>query len=120
MRILVAGGTGLLGGRLIPKLVENGDQVFALARSVSSHAKLRALGAFPVEGDLESEVPLSLPSVGAVVHAAALFRFSGPREPFFKTNVGGHCQASGVGRESRGNDLRPYQRGGNRPFNSRW
>lgn len=89
MRILVTGGTGLLGSRLIPKLVENGDQVFAFARSASSHAKLLALGAFPVEGDLESEVPLSLPSVDAVVHAAAQFRFSGPREPFFKTNVGG-------------------------------
>ena len=87
MKILVTGGTGLLGGRLIPKLVENGDQVFALARSASSHAKLRALGAFPVEGDLESEAPLSLPSVDAVVHAAALFRFSGPREPFFKAYV---------------------------------
>ena len=89
MRFLVTGGTGLLGGRLIPKLVENGHQVFALARSSSSHAKLRAWGAFPVEGDLESEVPLSLPSVDAVVHAAALFRFSGPRRPFFKTNVEG-------------------------------
>ena len=89
MRILVTGGTGLLGGRLIPKLVEKGDQVFALGRSATSHSKLRALGATPVEGDLESEVPLSLPSVDAVVHAAALFRFSGPREPFFKTNVEG-------------------------------
>src|SRR5580704_19353273 len=87
MRILVSGGTGLLGGRLIPKLVEHGDQVFALARSASAHAKLRALGASPVEGDLEGEVPLSLPSMDAVVHTAALFRFSGPRQPFFKTNV---------------------------------
>jgi nucleoside-diphosphate-sugar epimerase len=89
MRILVTGGTGLLGGRLIPKLVENGDQVFALARSASSGAKLRALGALLVEGDLESDAPLALPSVDAVVHAAALFRFSGSREPFFKTNVEG-------------------------------
>ncbi len=89
MRILVTGGTGLLGGRLIQKLVDNGAQVFALSRSSSSHTKLRALGAFVVEGDLESEVPLSLPLVDAVVHAAALFRFSGPREPFFKINVEG-------------------------------
>ena len=89
MRILVTGGTGLLGGRLIPKLVENGDEVFALARSASSGAKLRALGAFLVEGDLESDAPLALPSVDTVVHAAALFRFSGSREPFFKTNVEG-------------------------------
>ena len=89
MRILVTGGTGLLGGRLIPKLSGNGHQVFALTRSASSHAKLRALGALPVDGNLESNVLLPLPAVDAVVHAAALFRFSGPREPFFRTNVDG-------------------------------
>jgi len=89
MRILVTGGTGLLGGRLIPKLAGNGHQVFALTRSASSHAKLRALGALPVDGNLESNVLLPLPAVDAVVHAAALFRFSGPREAFFRTNVDG-------------------------------
>ena len=45
MKILVTGGTGLLGGRLIPKLVEDGHQIFALTRSASSHDKLKALGA---------------------------------------------------------------------------
>ncbi|MBV8812851.1 MAG: NAD-dependent epimerase/dehydratase family protein [Verrucomicrobia bacterium] len=89
MRILVTGGTGLLGGRLIPKLAGNGHQVFALTRSAPSHAKLRALGALPVDANLESNVLLPLPAVDAVVHAAALFRFSGPREPFFRTNVDG-------------------------------
>ena len=74
---------------MIPKLAGNGHQVFALTRSASSHAKLRALGASPVDGDLEGSSPLSLPAVDAVVHAAALFRFSGPREPFFRTNVDG-------------------------------
>jgi uncharacterized protein YbjT (DUF2867 family) len=47
MKILVTGGTGLLGGRLIPKLVEDGHQIFALTRSASSHDKLKALGASP-------------------------------------------------------------------------
>jgi nucleoside-diphosphate-sugar epimerase len=47
------------------------------------------LGASPVDADLESTAPLSLPAVDAVVHAAALFRFSGPRETFFRTNVDG-------------------------------
>ena len=74
---------------LIPKLAGNGHQVFALTRSASSHAKLRALGALPVDANLESNVLLPLPAVDAVVHAAALFRFSGPREPFFRTNVDG-------------------------------
>ncbi|MGH8320231.1 MAG: NAD-dependent epimerase/dehydratase family protein [Steroidobacteraceae bacterium] len=89
MHILVTGGTGLLGGRLIPQLAREGHQVSALTRSSASHAKLRALGASPVDADLESTASLSLPAVDAVVHAAALFRFSGPREPFFRTNVDG-------------------------------
>src|SRR5499433_3524960 len=89
MHILITGATGFLGGRLIPQFTRNGHQVFALTRSSASHAKLRALGASPVDGDLENSSPLSLPAVDAVVHAAALFRFSGPREPFFRTNVDG-------------------------------
>ena len=89
MHILVTGGTGFLGGRLILQLARNGHQVFALTRSSASHAKLRALGASPVDADLESTASPSLPAVDAVVHAAALFRFSGPREPFFHTNVDG-------------------------------
>lgn len=89
MRILITGGTGFLGGHLIPRLAQAGHQVFALTRSPAPHAKLKALGAIPVEGDLEGSGSLTLPAIDAVVHAAALFRFSGPREPFFHTNVNG-------------------------------
>ena len=89
MKILVTGGTGLLGGRSIPQLVDGGYQVFALTRSSSSHATLKVMGATPVDANLESSTPLALPAIDAVVHAAALFRFSGPRQPFFRTNVDG-------------------------------
>lgn len=88
MRILVTGGTGLLGSRLIPKLVADGHRIFAFARSASSHVKLTGMGGTPVDADLESTRPLALPTIDAVVHAA-LFRFSGPRAPFFRTNVDG-------------------------------
>jgi nucleoside-diphosphate-sugar epimerase len=87
MRILVTGGTGFVGARMIPKLIENGHNVFALMRSASSDEKLRVLGATPVRGNLENPEPLSLPSIDAVVHAAAHFRFAGPRAPYFRTNV---------------------------------
>ena len=80
MQILVTGGTGFLGGHLIPQLARDGHQMFALTRSSASHAKLRALGASPVDADLEGTAPLSLPAVDAVVHAAALFRFSGSNQ----------------------------------------
>lgn len=89
MKILVTGGTGLLGGRLIPALVNDGHRVFALARSTFSHARLQAMGATPVDADLEGGTPLALPAIDAVVHAAAMFRFSGPREAFFRTNTDG-------------------------------
>lgn len=88
MKILVTGGTGLLGSRLIPALAAD-HQVFALARSTSAREKLRHLGARPVDGDLESSAPLILPMLDAVIHAAAVFRFSGPSAPIFRTNVAG-------------------------------
>lgn len=89
MKILITGGSGFLGAQLIPRLVEDGHTVFALARSASSSDAVRTLGATPVQGDLENPEGLSLPSVDAVVHAAAHFRFAGPRAPYFRTNVAG-------------------------------
>ena len=89
MKILVTGGSGFLGARMIPRLVEDGHEVFALARSASSDEKVRSLGAMPVRGDLEAPEKLELPAIDAVVHAAAHFRFAGPRAPYFRTNVTG-------------------------------
>ncbi len=123
MRILVTGGTGFVGARMIPKLTESGHSVFALSRSASSDEKLRVLGATPIRGDLENPEPLSLPSIDAVVHAAALFRFAGPRAPYFRTNVSGtvalleaaeragattfiHVSAAGIIMDDRGSPIR--------------
>jgi len=89
MKIVITGGTGFLGARLIPKLLASGHDVFAISRSASSDEKLWALGVTPVRVNLESTKPFSLPPAGAVVHAAAHFRFAGPRAPYFKTNVAG-------------------------------
>ena len=79
----------MLGGHLVPKLVADGHQVFALTRSPASHGRLEAMGATPFDADLESASTLTLPAIDAVVHAAAHFHFSGPRAPFFRINVDG-------------------------------
>lgn len=89
MRIFITGGTGFLGSRLLPRLAKDGHEVFALTRSASSRKSLETLGASPIEANLEAGGPLTLPAVDAVVHAAAMFRFAGPREPYFRINVDG-------------------------------
>jgi nucleoside-diphosphate-sugar epimerase len=70
MKILVTGGAGFLGGHLIPKLAASGHEVIALTRSNKDSAKLAALGAKPIMGDLETIESMRLPAIDAVVHAA--------------------------------------------------
>jgi nucleoside-diphosphate-sugar epimerase len=89
MRIFVTGGSGFVGSRMIQTLVNQGHEVFALARSTSSGERVHALGATPITGDIERSEQLSLPEVEAVVHAAAYFRFAGPRAPYFRANLEG-------------------------------
>jgi nucleoside-diphosphate-sugar epimerase len=51
MRVFVAGGTGALGRRLVPQLVERGHEVTATTRSAAKAGELAALGARPVVVD---------------------------------------------------------------------
>jgi nucleoside-diphosphate-sugar epimerase len=52
MRVFVAGATGAIGTRLVPKLVERGHEVIGTSRSVDRAKRLHALGAEPVALDL--------------------------------------------------------------------
>ena len=65
MKIFLAGGTGAIGRRLIPQLLEAGHQVAATTRSKDKLQSLRDLGAEPVVMD-----GLDATSVGAAVAAA--------------------------------------------------
>lgn len=88
MKIVVTGASGFLGGRLVPALIAAGHEVFALARSPSSNRAAEALGVTAIHGDLAAP-PFDLPPCDTVIHAAAHFRFSGPREPFERINIEG-------------------------------
>lgn len=72
----VTGATGFLGGQLVKQLIQQGWSVRALHRSPTDAARLRALGAEPVRGDLGDASSLRTGMQGAqvVFHAAALFK----------------------------------------------
>lgn len=72
-RAFVTGGSGFVGGRLIPALVARGVEVAALARSDGSARKVEALGATAVRGDLDDVAALAAGIRGCdvVFHCAA-------------------------------------------------
>ena len=66
MKMLLAGATGALGRRLVPRLIAEGHDVVGLVRSEEGVAAVRALGATPALADA-----LDADAVGrAVAHAA--------------------------------------------------
>jgi UDP-glucose 4-epimerase len=72
MSILVTGGTGLVGSRLLRRLVDAGVDCRALVRP----GKKIPAGATPVEGDLleADSLKQAVEGVSAIVHLAAVFR----------------------------------------------
>ena len=54
MKILVIGGTGLVGSYLLPRLVEKGNEVIALTRTVDKIDRINKLGAFGLLGDIRN------------------------------------------------------------------
>lgn len=88
---LVTGGSGFVGGRLIPILLSHGWRVLALARSEDALRAVRAKGAEPVRGSLEDAHSLVAAAEGCdvVVHAAAHFRLWGDPAEFERSNVQG-------------------------------
>ena len=106
MKAFVTGGSGFIGGKLIERLVADGDQVRALARSDGAADAVAALGAEPVRGDLADRPGLEAGAVGCELafHAAARLGDWGPWEEFERDNVEGSrnvavaCAAAGVRR----------------------
>jgi nucleoside-diphosphate-sugar epimerase len=65
MRVLVVGGSGAIGRRLVPQLADRGHEVIASSRSADRAERLRALGAEPIALDV-----LDAAAVRAAVAAA--------------------------------------------------
>jgi nucleoside-diphosphate-sugar epimerase len=102
----VTGGSGFIGGTLIERLVAEGWDVRALARSDGAAARVRERGAEPVTGDLGDTAGLRAGAEGAELafHAAAKVEDWGDPEEFERINVRGTenvieaCRQAGVRR----------------------
>ncbi|NII81040.1 MULTISPECIES: NAD-dependent epimerase/dehydratase family protein [unclassified Pedobacter] len=84
-KILVTGATGLVGSRLLPRLVEAGYDCSALVRSKEVPA-----GVTPIEGDLFDQPTLqeAVKDAVAIIHLAAVFR-SPDTDLIWKSNLEG-------------------------------
>jgi 2-alkyl-3-oxoalkanoate reductase len=54
MKILVIGGTGLVGSYLLPQLIEKGHEAYALTRDEKKIEKIEKLGAHGILGDIRT------------------------------------------------------------------
>ncbi|MCS7252168.1 MAG: NAD-dependent epimerase/dehydratase family protein [Anaerolineae bacterium] len=91
MRLLVTGATGFLGRNLCPYLIDRGYCVRALVRPSSDWRFLAERGAEIMFGDVRdlASVQMAVAGCEMVIHAAAYFRFWGPRDHYWQVNVEG-------------------------------
>jgi len=54
MKIFLIGGTGLVGSYLLPKLIDNDNEVFVLTRNESNIEKIKQSGAYGILGDIRN------------------------------------------------------------------
>lgn len=85
--VLVTGGTGFLGGRLLERLLAAGREVTVVSRS--ARPELAARGARVVVGELHDEAVCAEAARGAatVFHVAARVGVWGRHEDFYRDNV---------------------------------
>ncbi len=90
--IFLTGGSGLVGGALAKRLVADGEEVVALARSGEAAGKLEALGARVVRGDVLDEDAMAAGMAGCSLayHVAGINTMC-PTDPaaMFHVNVRG-------------------------------
>ena len=91
MRVLVTGGTGVIGEGLIPALLEAGHTVRLLSRGAEADAQGWPEGVEPLAADVSDPKSLRGAAIGcgAVVHVTGIVEESPPELTFERVNVRG-------------------------------
>ncbi|MFM6929677.1 MAG: NAD-dependent epimerase/dehydratase family protein [Bdellovibrio sp.] len=84
MKVLVTGGSGFIGSRLVKVLVEEGAQVHVLTRAPQKYDRVH--GVVTVKGDLATDISIDLSSYEVIYHCAG--EISNP-EQMYKVHVEG-------------------------------
>jgi dihydroflavonol-4-reductase len=81
MRVFVTGGTGFIGGHVVAKLRERGDEVRALVRTPDKGAALAERGCELVPGRLADKrvIREGMEGCDAAIHGAAIYEVGTPR-----------------------------------------
>ncbi len=89
MKILVTGGNGFVGSKLVDQLLVQGHEVSSLARSEQIDLAQKGVSVF--QGSLSdySSVSQAVQGVRAVFHVAAKAGIWGSEDSYYKTNVEG-------------------------------
>ncbi|HEX5705703.1 MAG TPA: NAD(P)H-binding protein [Pyrinomonadaceae bacterium] len=106
MKILLTGGTGVIGEGVIPALLDAGHEIRLLTRGAEKDAREWPQGVEPFAADVSDAASLAGAAAGcdAVVHVTGIIRETPPDMTFERVNVGGtrnilkEAKSSGVRR----------------------
>jgi dihydroflavonol-4-reductase len=106
MKVFVTGGTGFIGGHVVRKLRDRGDDVVALVRSAEKGAALEALGAELAHGTLTDRdaIKAGMDGCDAVIHGAAVYEVGIPEsehKAMYDANVAGTENVLGAALEAK-------------------
>jgi nucleoside-diphosphate-sugar epimerase len=91
MRILVTGGSGLIGSAVVRALLQRGHEVRLLARRADEAAAEYPGGVQPVSAAIDDDDALQVATHGcdAIIHLAGILTEEPPAATYEKVNVGG-------------------------------